>query len=278
MDKVKQGNFLALCLLDALEDCNKNNCLEFLINHKTDPNHIVYDRGIAAIHYVCGMENINVANEIMRIMLEFGGDPNLPTVDDEMTPMHLSAMYGNLEIFELLLERGGNVNQADCLNRLPIHYAIFEEHFDIVKRIQNHTSELRSQKLNSVKDKKTERFPHSKIQKSNFIEMSRPYSKNITDDKMINLSSEGTETVNIFTLTKENLSEFSKKLSPRKSTKSIVNTWREKVQRSKSRKSILATYENVDSLLNDYIANEHYNFSNTDITEHVDDGNFFSLV
>lgn len=138
MDKVKQGNFLALCLLDALEDGNERISLEFIINHKTNPNHIVYDRGIAAIHYACGMENVDLANKVMKHMLEFGGDPNLETRDDKMTPVHISAMYGRLDIFNMLLEKGGDVNKADGLNRLPIHYAIYEEQFEIVERIQRH--------------------------------------------------------------------------------------------------------------------------------------------
>lgn len=264
MDKVKQGNFLALCLLDALEDGNERICLEFLINHKTDPNHIVYDRGIAPIHYVCGMENEKIANKIMTIMLQCGGNPNLATVDDKMTAMHISAMYGRIEIFNSLLEFGGNINQMDGLCRLPIHYAIFEEQFDIVKRIQIHENYLRSQNATIANKNDTDSSNKS------------PHSKHSTDDKTI----KGTEisvdkpetTENIFTLTRDNLLELSKNISPRKSTKSIVASWREKVQRSKSRRSILATYDNVDTLLSAYMVDTSLNFSNTDLTENNVEG------
>lgn len=270
MDKVKQGNFLALCLLDALEDGNEKIALEFLINHKTDPNHIVYDRGIAAMHYVAGMENVGIANKVMKIMLELNGNSNLPTVDDKMTPMHISAMYGRIEIFDLLLEKGGDVNQADGLNRIPIHYAIFEEHFDIVKRIQRHIADMR------LNNKKTHRTTHSNKPSSKIIAINMDYSKSIAGENMIISDDfpldELRATENILTLTKENLSELSKRLSPKRSTKNIVDSWREKVQRSKSRKSILATYDNADSLLTAYMSNENLNFSNTDLTENKEDG------
>lgn len=278
MDKVKQGNFLALCLLDALEDGNEKSCLEFLINHKTDPNHIVYDRGIAPIHYVCGMENVDVANKTIQIMLECGGDPNLPTIDDKMTPMHISAMYGRSIIFDLLLKKGGDINQADGLKRIPMHYAIFEEQFDIVKKIQSHITDGRSQNLDCIQNKITKSVLRKNTNTSH-NKLSAPISplaKNITDDKMMNredfaLDELGT-TENIFTLTKENLSELSKRISPRKSIKSIVVSWRDKVQRSKSRQSILATYDNVDSLLTAYMSDEQLNFTNTDFTGHNEDG------
>ncbi|KAL5275286.1 ANKLE1.2 family protein [Megaselia abdita] len=275
MDRVKQGNFLALCLLDALDDNNEKICCEFLINHKTDPNQIVYDRGIAAIHYVCGMENVDIANKIMQIMLEYGGNPNLPTVDDKMTPMHISAMYGRIHIFNLLLEKGGNVNQEDALCRIPIHYAIFEEHFEIVKRIQSHVTDERLKKPLSNSARKTRKV--TKKSANEILDIASPFNK-ISDnyEKMINkdsISLENIETTdNIFTLTKENLSELSKRMSPRKSTKSLVDSWREKVQRSKSRKSIIATFDNVDSLLTAYMTDDHLNFSNTDLNEHNSDG------
>lgn len=279
MDKVKQGNFLALCLLDALEDGNEKICVEFLMNHKTDPNHIVYDRGIAAIHYVCGMDNVEVANKVMQIMLEYGGDPNLPTVDDKMTPMHISAMYGRVQIFNLLLEKGGNVNQADGLNRIPIHYAIFEEQFDIVKKIQTHMLTKKSQNSTCVSNVKTKKVNKTAVTPK--VDITKTLNnRNKVDEQMINRDDfsisldklETSEAQNIFTLTKENLSELSKRMSPRKSTKSIVDSWREKVQRSKNRKSILATYDNVDSLLSAYMSEEHLNFSNTDLTKQNEEG------
>ena len=43
--ETKKGNFLALCLLDALEDGNERFSLEFINNHDANPNFIIFDRG-----------------------------------------------------------------------------------------------------------------------------------------------------------------------------------------------------------------------------------------
>lgn len=253
MDKVKQGNFLALCLLDALEDGNEKTSVDFLVNHRTNPNHIVFDKGIAPIHYACGMENIDVANKIVKLMLELNGDPNLPTVDDKMTPLHITAMCGRTHIFEMLLTKGGNVNQPDILNRIPIHYAIFEEQFDIVKMIQNHMQNKKPENSVSV--------PNKNSYNNNIIRETPQIDKGIT------CLSEPIEQNTIFSLTKENLSELSKRMSPKRSTKSIVATWREKVEKSKNMSSIQATYDNIDALLSAYMTDLHLNFSNTHLND-----------
>lgn len=76
---------------------------------------------------------------------------------------------------------------------------------------------------------------------------------------------------NIFSLTRENLSKLSQNISPEKSTKTIIESWREKVQKSRNRKSIIAAYENVDSLLSAYMSNELLDFTNTDLNDNSEE-------
>lgn len=95
----KRQRFLAVCLLEALEDENlrlvnfvfyffllinynsiylKNlnfiivfsNANALLIKYNTIPSIIIYSRGISPIHYASGMENIIFAEKIMKIMLK----------------------------------------------------------------------------------------------------------------------------------------------------------------------------------------------------------------
>lgn len=94
-----------------------------------DPSCVPQDRGIAPLHYVCGMSNEKLAIDITKRFLEMGGksecwfnptthnvclflhytitvlflaDPNCRS-EDGMTPLHVAAMYGKVEIVRLLL-------------------------------------------------------------------------------------------------------------------------------------------------------------------------------
>lgn len=66
--------------------------------HECNPNTIIYGRGIAPIHYACGMENENIADEITELMLKYGGE----FVDNDVY-----SWYGHLDC---LLPLGIKIN------------------------------------------------------------------------------------------------------------------------------------------------------------------------
>ena len=76
------------------------------------------------------------------------------------------------------------------------------------------------------------------------------------------------EAVNIFSLTEENLKELAEHTAPgERSRKSLIENWREKVRESRARQSICKEFDNVVEMINDFVATDHLNFTNTRLNE-----------
>ncbi|XP_073835398.1 uncharacterized protein [Musca autumnalis] len=123
----QRTNYLSLMLLDALEDENEGD-IYFVLDRNAnaiDPGFVPQDRGIAPLHYVCGMSNEKLAIEITKRFLDMGADPNCKS-EDGMTPLHVASMYGKVEIVRLLLQHGAELEVYDDDRKTPVLYAIEE--------------------------------------------------------------------------------------------------------------------------------------------------------
>ncbi|XP_053684430.1 uncharacterized protein LOC128734323 [Sabethes cyaneus] len=129
--------YLALCLLDALDD----QCLEsirvLLEVHKANPNAIVLEKNVAPIHLVIGVEDERLAEQMTRLMLQHGANPNLSTSTEGMTPLHVAANLGRVKLVELLLQAGGDMDLKDDDLKTPVQYAVEESHYEVIKAMQN---------------------------------------------------------------------------------------------------------------------------------------------
>ncbi|XP_055533867.1 uncharacterized protein LOC129723579 [Wyeomyia smithii] len=138
--------YLALCLLDALDD----QCLEslrvLLEVHKANPNAIVLEKNVAPIHLVIGVEDERLAEQMTRLMLQHGADPNLSTNTEGMTPLHVAANLGRVKLVELLLKAGGDMDLKDDELKTPVQYAVEEGHYDVIKAMQNFAFEKKFEK------------------------------------------------------------------------------------------------------------------------------------
>lgn len=61
----QRANFLALTLLDALEDENEADIMSMLERNSINAGIVPCDRGLAPLHYVCGMRNGGLAQRIL---------------------------------------------------------------------------------------------------------------------------------------------------------------------------------------------------------------------
>jgi len=61
-----------------------------------------------------------------QILIDTGADVNLPAQTTHVTPLHVAAFKGNLNMMKLLLDAGANVDAVDCKNSTPLHYAALE--------------------------------------------------------------------------------------------------------------------------------------------------------
>ncbi|XP_050081154.1 uncharacterized protein LOC126568682 [Anopheles maculipalpis] len=133
--------YLALCLLDAIEDANIEALQLLLDKHRANPNTIVLEKDVAPMHLVIGAEDEPFALKATSLMLQRGGNANLSTVEQMLTPLHVAANLGRVAIVRLLLKAGGNVELQDEEGRTPIQHAIDGDHFEVVQVIQNHVFE-----------------------------------------------------------------------------------------------------------------------------------------
>uniref|UniRef100_A0A182YJZ6 Uncharacterized protein n=1 Tax=Anopheles stephensi TaxID=30069 RepID=A0A182YJZ6_ANOST len=134
--------YLALCLLDAIEDANIEALQLLLDKHRANPNTIVLEKDVAPMHLVIGADDEAFALRATTLMLQRGGgNANLPTVEQMLTPLHVAANLGRVAIVRLLLKAGGNVELQDEEGRTPIQHAIDGDHFEVVQVIQNHVFE-----------------------------------------------------------------------------------------------------------------------------------------
>ncbi|XP_061512347.1 uncharacterized protein LOC3291349 isoform X2 [Anopheles gambiae] len=133
--------YLALCLLDAIEDANIEALQLVLDKYGASPNTIFPEKGVAPMHLVIGADDETFALRATSLMLQRGGSANLPAAEQMLTPLHVAANLGRVAIVRLLLRAGGNVELLDEEDRTPIQHAIDGEHFEVVQVIQNHVFE-----------------------------------------------------------------------------------------------------------------------------------------
>uniref|UniRef100_A0A182JXF9 LEM domain-containing protein n=1 Tax=Anopheles christyi TaxID=43041 RepID=A0A182JXF9_9DIPT len=133
--------YLALCLLDAIEDANIQALQLVLDKHTANPNTIFPEKLVAPMHLVIGADDESFALRATSLMLQRGGNANLPAAEQMLTPLHIAANLGRVAIVRILLKAGGNVELVDEEGRTPIQHAIDGDHFEVVQVIQNHIFE-----------------------------------------------------------------------------------------------------------------------------------------
>jgi ankyrin repeat protein len=69
--------------------------------------------------------------EIVNLLLEKGADVNLKD-NFGTTPLKSAALNGHMRIVKLLLEKGADVNLTDKYDKTPLHWAVFNGHMEIV--------------------------------------------------------------------------------------------------------------------------------------------------
>ncbi|XP_049288814.1 uncharacterized protein LOC125766639 [Anopheles funestus] len=138
--------YLALCMLDAIEDANIAGVQLLLDKHRANPNTIVLAKDVAPMHLVIGADDEPFAAKATSLMLEHGGDANLPTVEQLLTPLHVACNLGRVTILRMLLKAGGNVELQDEEGRTPIQHAIDEGHYEALEVIQNHVFEKKMER------------------------------------------------------------------------------------------------------------------------------------
>uniref|UniRef100_W5M533 Zgc:85936 n=1 Tax=Lepisosteus oculatus TaxID=7918 RepID=W5M533_LEPOC len=84
--------------------------VEALLVQGADPS-LVLQKGAAAVHLASGKET-EKRIRCLRLLLQHGADPNVRSVDD-LTPLHIAALWGCYQNLRLLLQNGGDPSLKD---------------------------------------------------------------------------------------------------------------------------------------------------------------------
>ncbi|XP_050453882.1 uncharacterized protein LOC126852774 [Cataglyphis hispanica] len=142
--KRKGGLFLASSLCDGLEDNNIRQVVTLLLNKDADPNILIPTHGVTPFHLVIGNDSEEFAEEVTKLFLRHGGNPNVRS-NDGMTPVHVAAAWGRINILKLLLANGGDPLCLDNDGRSPFHYAFDGKYFKAVTLLSNYCEDIQDE-------------------------------------------------------------------------------------------------------------------------------------
>ncbi|XP_051566244.1 ankyrin repeat and SOCS box protein 18 [Myxocyprinus asiaticus] len=92
-------------------------CLQYLLEHRAHPNLIA--GGKAALHEACG----NANTDCVELLLEHGANPNQMT-EEGLTPLHLCSTPQSIRCAKALLRKGAKVNlPSEEEDETPLHVA-----------------------------------------------------------------------------------------------------------------------------------------------------------
>ncbi|XP_034472268.1 uncharacterized protein LOC117780010 [Drosophila innubila] len=257
----QRANFLALTLLDALEDENESDIFSMLDRNTINSSVVPCERGLAPLHYVCGMQNEELALKILQRFLESDQVDANVCCDGNMTALHIAAIYGRVELVRLLLEHGARPDLIDDEHKMPMHYAIEECHFEVLQLLSDHI--LKEKQAKQEKQlKQSLKTPKSMIKYNH--DVTSPYYINITHRRNKPQPSfpdemELEHSVNLFALTRDHLEELSNREKPSSGRRTLIESWRDKVERSRVRKSMLQE-EHVEALVDQAMTQDDFDY------------------
>ena len=68
-------------------------------------------------------------------MIQAGGEVNEQDEKDGSTPLHAASREGHVEVVNILIQAGGDVNCKEKWGWTPLHEASYNGHVEVVKRL-----------------------------------------------------------------------------------------------------------------------------------------------
>ncbi|PSN46708.1 hypothetical protein C0J52_14441 [Blattella germanica] len=97
-----------------------------------NPNVILPQLGLSPLHIAVGNESEVFAEEVTRLFLQHGGNPNARSTGGH-TPIHIAAAWGRENIINLLLVNGGDPWLFNEDNKNAFHLAYEGKHWNVIE-------------------------------------------------------------------------------------------------------------------------------------------------
>lgn len=149
-------------LFEAVDDYNVSYFLEHFVSlfnqlkNDLDPQKVAIN-WVEMWHQKRALIHIAAKNgffDFMNLILSISNvDVNLKSALDGFSPLHEAASSGFLNIVQLLIDKGANINQLSFQEKTPLHCACANGHFDIVKFLVEKEKSLQINKFSfNMKD------------------------------------------------------------------------------------------------------------------------------
>ncbi|CAG9772676.1 unnamed protein product [Ceutorhynchus assimilis] len=127
-DNYARKIYLASKLYHAIEEKDLRD-VRFFLDKKADPNFKHPKKGFAPFHLAVGDDCPDFSYKVTLLILQNGGDPNL-RAQYGVTPVHIAASLGRVDVLKLLLNSGGDPEAKDAEGNTPAYYAWREDFSD----------------------------------------------------------------------------------------------------------------------------------------------------
>lgn len=87
--------------------------------------------------------------EIARLLFDVGVDVNIPTQEDQCTPLIAASECGHVEIAKFLLENGANVEARNNEMMTPFYCAALNGHVKIIQLLFDHNADVNARQINN---------------------------------------------------------------------------------------------------------------------------------
>jgi ankyrin repeat protein len=74
--------------------------------------------------------------EIIQLLLDYGANPNAKGDSQDVYPLGAAALFNNIELAEMLLEKGADPNYQDSCGQTPLHLAVLARRSDNYDNIE----------------------------------------------------------------------------------------------------------------------------------------------
>lgn len=127
---MEDAPILSNCCWTLVRTSIYKTIVQLLLNANAQVN-IQDDRGVTALMYAA----VNGQPDIVRLLLDVGADPNIPSEEEGLTALTMATFRGHLDIVRLLLQAGST---DETNNFSSLITAASKGHSEIIEELLQH--------------------------------------------------------------------------------------------------------------------------------------------